>query len=83
MEAKISPKEQAEQIVSDWEVVDDGRDYTLAIEDAVEEAHGHLTKLLEAANHNPGCAFGPCTCGKATEHSNAQLDANKYLREHK
>ncbi len=40
----------------------------------------HLQVLLEAANHKPGCKFGPCTCGKATKHSNAQIEANKYMR---
>ena len=40
----------------------------------------HIQCLLKSANHTPGCRFGSCTCGKATEHSNAQIAANNYLR---
>jgi len=47
-----------------------------------EKLEDLLRKLLTAANHTTGCKFGPCTCGKATLHSNAQIEGNKYLREH-
>jgi len=45
------------------------------------QAVQHLRRLLLAANHRHGCEFCCCSCGKAQEHSDAQLDANKALRE--
>lgn len=49
----------------------------------LEELLFHLKQLLATANHTPGCQFSHCTCGKAIKHSDAQLDANIYLRKEK
>jgi len=45
------------------------------------QAIQHLRRWLLSANHRPGCQFQACSCGKAQEHSDAQLNANKALRD--
>jgi len=49
----------------------------------LSQAIQHLRRLLLAANHELYCPFKACTCGKAREHSDVQLDVNGALREHK
>jgi len=47
----------------------------------LNKALKHLKRLLGTANHSFNCKFDHCTCGKAQLHSDAQLDANAYLRD--